>query len=178
MQESAFYNFQVFLFIVREKLSIQEKMQAISICGHEYVTPEMHRIAKQRNGVASGIQSLQQILEIVKVQLTSQPVFYDIRFPFLIFFLQGIWTNKAKLKIAESFNIFKNRFSKENLSEFKDYTASQFNSLIEFEVDDEDRLGLLFLAHGSISMVSVFYQLISMLVLAEGATGDNSLLQF
>lgn len=57
--------------------------------------------------------------------------------------------------------------------EFKDYTASQFNNLIEFEIGDEDRLGLIFMTHGSITMVSVFYQLISMLILAEGATGKT-----
>lgn len=39
-------------------------------------------------------------------------------------------------------------------------------------MDDEDRLGLMFATHGSITMVSVFYQLISMLFLSEGAKGQ------
>lgn len=65
----------------------------------------------------------------------------------------------------------KDRYSKHNISEFHGNTASQFHSFIEFEIDDEDRLGLIFSKHGKISMVSVFYQLISMLILAEGTTG-------
>lgn len=74
--------------------------------------------------------------------------------------------------MAEKFNISsKDRFSKQNLLELKDYTPRQFNDLIEFEMDDEDRLGLLFSTHANISMVSVFYQLISMLFLSEGAKG-------
>lgn len=57
--------------------------------------------------------------------------------------------------------------------EFKDYTAKQFNNLVEFEIDDEDHLLLIFQMHSKVTMVSVFYQLISMLFLAEGATGKT-----
>lgn len=53
--------------VVNESLTMQDKMQAISICGHEVITPEIHRIAKHRNGIASGSQKLSQIFDIVKV---------------------------------------------------------------------------------------------------------------
>lgn len=53
--------------VVRESLSIQDKMQAISVCGHEFVTPDIHRIAKHRNGIATGLQQLDQMMDIVKV---------------------------------------------------------------------------------------------------------------
>ncbi|KAJ6633279.1 putative phosphoenolpyruvate synthase, partial [Pseudolycoriella hygida] len=140
---------KVFMVVVHEKVTIQDKMQAISVCGHEYVTPEIHRIAKHRNGLATTKQNLQQIMEIV----------------------QAIWQNKEQMKIVELFSTSsKDRYSKHNLLEFKDYTASQFFNLIEFEIDDNDRLGLIFITHAKITMVSVFFQLISMLFLAEGAT--------
>ncbi|KAG4076423.1 hypothetical protein HA402_005866 [Bradysia odoriphaga] len=140
--------FKCFMPVVRESLSIQDKMQAVSVCGHEFVTPEIHRVAKHRNGIATATQKLDQMLDVVK----------------------GIWKNKNTLQIVKNFGASsKDRYSKQNLSEFKDYTAEAFNRVIEFEIDDEDHLGLIFGTHGSLSMVSVFYQLISMLFLAEGA---------
>lgn len=71
----------------------------------------------------------------------------------------------------------KDRYSKHNLTEFHNYTASQFNSQIESEIDDDDNLGLAFFTHSHISMVSVFYQLISMVILAEGTTGKILILR-
>lgn len=76
------------------------------------------------------------------------------------------------MKIVKDFGVStKDRYSTENLAEFKDYTAEAFHRVLTFELDDEDHLALIFGTHGNLSMVSVFYQLISMLFLAEGAQG-------
>lgn len=87
-------------------------------------------------------------------------------------YLQALWFHKDRNKIVQDFStLSKDRFSKQNLIEFNGYTAKRFNSVMKYEIDDEDRFGLIFGTHGYISMVSVFYQLISMLVLSEGSDG-------
>lgn len=66
------------------------------------------------------------------------------------------------------------RFSPENLKEFKNHDAALFNAEINFEIDDPDRLEEAFHIHSNTSMVSTLTQLISMIILSEGAKGITS----
>lgn len=63
------------------------------------------------------------------------------------------------------------RFSTENLKEFKNHDAALFNAEINFEIDDPDRLEEAFYVHSNSSMVSTITQLICMIILSEGAKG-------
>lgn len=80
--------------------------------------------------------------------------------------------NKAYLATLTKFIAgYVNRFSPENLIEFKNHDAALFNAEINFEVEDPDRLEEAFFIHSNTSMVSTITQLISMVILSEGAKG-------
>lgn len=64
-----------------------------------------------------------------------------------------------------------NRFSPENVIEFKNHDAKQFNAEINFEIDDRNRLLKAFYIHFHTSGVSTALQLTTMLILSEGAKG-------
>lgn len=85
-----------------------------------------------------------------------------------------MWNNKAAIESLKQ-NIAKilNRFSDENLVEFKDFDAELFNDEINFELDDSDRLEHAFAVHMKASHVSSFTQVIAMTMLAEGSSGKT-----
>lgn len=63
------------------------------------------------------------------------------------------------------------RFSSENLKEFKNHDASRFNAEINFEIDDQNRLVKAIYIHFHTSGVSTALQLTAMVILSEGAKG-------
>lgn len=63
------------MYIVSENLTMQDKMQEISVSGREFITPEIHRIAKHRNGIASGIKKLLATVNIAQVEELSHCVY-------------------------------------------------------------------------------------------------------
>lgn len=101
---------------------------------------------------------------IVTELLTNRVLFF--------FCVQIIWNNKANLtRLTKFIASYVGRFSTENLKEFKNHDAALFNAEINFEVDDIDRLEEVLFIHTRASMVSSTTQLISMIILAEGAKG-------
>lgn len=85
-----------------------------------------------------------------------------------------MWSNKGRLKKLEKFmKIYKNRYSPENLIEFKNHNAQLFASQIDFDLDDEDRFESFVETHNHTSMISTFSQLILLIVLVENNTGNN-----
>lgn len=83
-----------------------------------------------------------------------------------------MWTSKASAEsLKRSTEKILNRFSAENLHEFKDHNAEMLNEEINFELEDPDRMERAALVHMKVSRVSSFTQIIAMTMLAEGSSG-------
>lgn len=83
-----------------------------------------------------------------------------------------MWTNKAAIEsLKRKMEKVLNRFSKENLINFKDHDAKMFNDEINLEIEDPNRLELSAFVHTKTSQVSSFSQVIAMTMLAEGSAG-------
>lgn len=66
-----------------------------------------------------------------------------------------------------------NRYSPENLYEFKNHNAQLFAAQIDFDLDDEDRFEAFVRTHNYTSMTSTFCQLITLIVLLENNSGKR-----
>lgn len=85
---------------------------------------------------------------------------------------KALWRNKSSVKkLAKFMKIYANRYSSENLHEFKNHDAALFASQIDFDLDDEDRFDAAVKTHNHTSMVSTFYQVITLVVLVESSSG-------
>lgn len=64
-----------------------------------------------------------------------------------------------------------NRYSSEGLKDYREQDALQFNSEIDFELNDIDRYPAILNTHFNTSKVSTIYQMISLILLTEGSAG-------
>lgn len=142
--------YQIFLPVRDQHISLTDQIQSIAVSGCEYITPHIHHISLQRNGVLPGREKLASLLTVIKC----------------------CWLNGAVVdRLAGFMDMYRGRFSDENLRKhFADYDAKQFAAEIEFELLDPDRLEEAFSNHTHATVVSTFSQLFAGVVMAEGAT--------
>lgn len=62
------YFYQTMLLVREKEISINDKLLGVSVCGHEFVTPEIHRISIERHGIASGLKKLLMMKQILVVR--------------------------------------------------------------------------------------------------------------
>lgn len=83
-----------------------------------------------------------------------------------------MWYNKSLIdSLKKKIDQIANRFSTENLKEFKDLDAELFNDELNFELEDPDRLEFAMMVHMSVTHISSITQVIAMTILAEGGKG-------
>lgn len=142
--------YEIILVQRQQNISLADKILAYAIAGNDYITPEIHRVSVQRHGFQSGRQILAELLSTT-VQL---------------------WYNKTIVEQLERFmGKLAGRFSDATKlqREFDGFNADQFAAEIDFELDDVDRMETALNTHSKVTKVSTFSQIITLLVLAEGA---------
>lgn len=146
--------YQIFLPAREPQISLADQILCIAVSGNEYITPEMHRISVQRNGIQSGGDKITKLVDVLKC----------------------CWSNGSVVARLRSFmDMFRGRFSAENLrTNFANYDARQFAGEIDFELLDVDRLQDAFWIHTHASMVSTTSQLFAGITLAAGAAKLNA----
>lgn len=164
----------MFLSVRQKDISISDQINAISICGHEFITPEIHQISLERYGIGSTGKVLHMLALMIKVSLIF---IHNLNVLIILSSLQCMWVIKSNLNKLERFiEGYTNRFGEANLKkEFKDHDAELFNAEINFEVDDPDRLEEAMIIHLQASNSSTFTQIIAISMLAEGSNGNRDM---
>lgn len=141
--------FMVFMRLVKKQITIQNRAHGIAIFGHEFVTDEIHRLAKHRFGLASKSLEMRYIWNVIK----------------------AFWNGRSKVLELEKFNNnFNGTYSKANLE--------KFSSLLELYDDIstkvKDNLSYVLSIHGLTTMLTTCFQIIMFSTLSEGKTELNT----
>lgn len=62
-----YFIYQSLLTLREENITLNDKLQGISLCGHEYLTPDIHRISIERQGITSLFKKLNLIRKFIIV---------------------------------------------------------------------------------------------------------------
>lgn len=60
-------DFQTFIDYRDKDITINDKLLGISVCGHDFLTPEIHRVSIERNNIGNVFKKLGLIMHSVKV---------------------------------------------------------------------------------------------------------------
>lgn len=135
--------FSVFLRLVKSEVSIENRVHGLAIFGHEFITNEVHELAKHRFGIASKAMEMSQIWKVIKCA----------------------WVGKNTVKGLETFmEDFLGTYSRRNLKRFP--SLSDLHNDITKRLDEE--FPYVQSVHGITSMLTACYQIIMFSTLAEG----------
>lgn len=91
--------FNVVLKAVKQEITIQNRLHALSIFGHEFITDEIHKLAIQRNGTMSKLTELGLICHLVKYGWKTKSIIQEL----LKFMEKFIGTyNRRNLRVFQS----------------------------------------------------------------------------
>lgn len=139
--------FMVFMRLVKEKITIENRAHGIAIFGHEFVTDEIHRLAKHRFGLASKSLEMQYIWNVVRAS----------------------WNGKRKVRELEKFMAgFNGIYSGSTLEKF-----SLMELYNDISMKLKDHFSYVQSIHGLTTMLTTCYQIIMFSTLSEGKTELN-----
>ena len=90
--------FSVFLRLVKPEISIENRAHGIAILEHEFVTDEIHKLAKHRYGIASKFTEMRYIWNVIKAAWVGRRSVADLEV-FMGKFL-GTYNEKNLRKIS------------------------------------------------------------------------------
>lgn len=135
--------FSVFLRLVKPEISMENRAHGIAILGHEFVTDEIHELAKHRFGIANKFTEFRYIWNVIK----------------------AAWVGKRAVADLEE-------FMKKFLGTYSEANLKKFPSLIQLYDDINEKLQDDFDyvqgTHGKTTMLTTCYQIIMFSMLAQG----------
>lgn len=134
--------FNVFLQIVKHEITMENKVHGLTVFGHEFITEKIHKIALHRYGAASKLLELSSMWNIFKKS----------------------WMGKSTLDKL-------NRFMEDFIGTYDNKDSKWAMPTKAMYADINTRIGDDFVyvnsVHGSITMLSVVYQIISFSIMSE-----------
>lgn len=133
--------FNVFMQVVKEDVTMENKVHSLTVFGHEFITDEIHQIARHRYGLATKMLELQSMWTAFKYA----------------------WGVKKSLATV-------NAFMDDFVGTYDHKNARWVSSGKALHADITTRLGDDFLkvtsVHGGVTMLSVVYQIITFSMLS------------
>ena len=131
---------QIVLRQIGKKINMFNRVTEIAICGHTFVTPEIHELALKRNGVTPG----------------------GVQFQLFCGILKDLWYNSSKVdssrRIVERY--------RSNVIELEQCTSTRkLHDKLNVMIED---LTEVCIEHSHTSKCSIFYQALTMIILTEG----------
>jgi len=59
--------YNIFLANNEEEISLNDVVMSFAVFGHNFITPEIHKIAKHRNGLVGGLKKFKKMFAMGKV---------------------------------------------------------------------------------------------------------------
>lgn len=141
--------FMVFMRLVKKEISIENRAHGITIFGHEFITDEIHRLAKHRFGLASKSLEIQYIWNVIKAS----------------------WNGKGRVRELENFMAaFSGTYSRINLEKFSSLTELYDDISMKLK----DHFSYVQSIHGLTTMLTTCFQIIMFSTLSEGKTELNT----
>lgn len=135
--------FNLFCRTNKAEISIENRVHGLTVCGHEFITEEVHRVGVHRHGIATKLTELTFLLNAFKVA----------------------WKGKSLVNEL-------GQFMSEFVGTYNEDRLDKFSSLLDIYDDISQEMEKTFAhmqcVHGKTSMLTTVYQIIVFSALSEG----------